>query len=225
MHIAVGREPLHFNRTEQRSLVLAAGLLMLGAAARVGCGPEADDFSWTLAERPPGEDAPGLAATRQLVTEGVRVESRASTPLGTGERLDPNTAREIDLRRLPGIGAVRARAIVEERTSGGPFRVPADLVRVPGIGPRTAEKLAPYLEFRAGSDPNRPVLSARAAPVNVNRAQIKELEQITGIGPVLAARIVATRHRLGPFRQPEDLLLVPGIGPAILREIRGQIRF
>ncbi len=225
MHIAVGREPLHFNRTEQRSLVIAAGLLMLGAAARVGCAPEADDFAWTLADRPPGQKAPGLAATRQTVNEGTRAETRASTPLRTGERLDPNTSSATDLRRLPGIGAARARAIVKERSTGGLFGVPADLVRVPGIGPRTAEKLAPYLEFQGRSNRNRPVLTARVEPVNINRAQIKELEQITGIGPVLAARIVATRHRLGPFREPEDLLLVPGIGPAILQEIRGQIRF
>jgi competence protein ComEA len=61
--------------------------------------------------------------------------------------------------------------------------------------------------------------------VNVNRAQIKELEQITGIGPALAGRIVATRQRLGRFERPEDLLRVPGIGPAVLQRITEQVRF
>jgi len=61
--------------------------------------------------------------------------------------------------------------------------------------------------------------------VDVNRAQIKELEQITGIGPALAARIVATRQRMGPFQSPDDLLRVPGIGPLVLQRIREQVRF
>ena len=37
----------YFNGTELRSMMLAAGLLLLGAAARLGVGPEPDDFTWT----------------------------------------------------------------------------------------------------------------------------------------------------------------------------------
>lgn len=44
------------------------------------------------------------------------------------------------LRLLPGIGPVRAEAIVAERGQA-PIRSLADLSRVPGIGPRTVEAL------------------------------------------------------------------------------------
>jgi competence ComEA-like helix-hairpin-helix protein len=216
----------YFNGTELRSLLLATGLLLLGAAARVGLAPEPDEFSWTQAAGP----AASLSATRRQVSEGVAEEEAAAIPLGRDETIDPNRAPVALLRRLPGVGPVRAQAIVKERISGGPFRGPADLARVPGIGPRTVEALEPHLTFgsRPGAGagtPRQRSFSASATLVDVNRAQIKELEQITGIGPALASRIVATRQRFGPFERAEDLLRVPGIGPVVLQRISRQLRF
>lgn len=56
-------------------------------------------------------------------------------------RVDPNTAHAAELALLPGVGEVLAARIVEERESHGPFRSPADLRRVRGIGAKTLEKL------------------------------------------------------------------------------------
>ena len=219
----------YFNGTELRSLLLATGLLLLGAAARVGLAPAPDEFSWTEAGEPTGRSA-GLAAIRAQVSSGAADEEAAAIPLAPGEQVDPNRAPLVLLRRLPGVGPARARAIVEERTSGGPFRSLADLARVPGIGLRTLEALEPHLTFDfpprgPGNAPRTPSFSGSATRVDVNRAQIKELEQITGIGPALAARIVATRQRFGPFERAEDLLRVPGIGPVVLQRIGDQVRF
>lgn len=221
---------LYFNGTEVRSLVLAAGVLLLGAAARLGLAPEPDDFSWTEAAGPSGRPVASLSSVRRLVSAGVTEEETAALPLGADERIDPNTASVSQLRRLPGVGLARAQAIVRERTSGGPFDGPADLARVPGIGRRTVEALEDLLAFSPGvpgarSDPGGGPAGPASTRIDVNRAQIKDLEQITGIGPVLAARIVATRQRFGPFERAEDLLRVPGIGPIILQRIRGQVRF
>ena len=58
--------------------------------------------------------------------------------------------------------------------------------------------------------------SARAGTptrrVDVNRASAAELEALPGIGPALAQRIVADREVNGPFRRPQDLRRVAGIG-------------
>jgi competence ComEA-like helix-hairpin-helix protein len=51
------------------------------------------------------------------------------------------------------------------------------------------------------------------APVDVNRASEEELTRLPGIGPALAARIVAFREAHGPFATLEDLERVSGIGP------------
>ena len=55
--------------------------------------------------------------------------------------------------------------------------------------------------------------------VNINTASAADLETLPGIGPVLAARIVAYREENGPFRAPEELSRVKGIGDAKLEEI------
>jgi len=72
------------------------------------------------------------------------------------ERVDPNAASVASLRRLPGIGPQKAQAVVAERENG-PFSGADDLQRVRGIGPKTVEKLRPFLvgERRdSGADPD-----------------------------------------------------------------------
>jgi len=55
-----------------------------------------------------------------------------------------------------------------------------------------------------------------AGPIDVNRASVAALEGLPGIGPSLAAAIVDWRETHGPFVVVDDLLDVPGIGPAKL---------
>ncbi len=59
--------------------------------------------------------------------------------------------------------------------------------------------------------------------VRVNRASAEELEQLPGVGPVLAGRIAAYREENGPFRTVEDLLDVAGIGEGKLATLRDAV--
>jgi len=61
--------------------------------------------------------------------------------------------------------------------------------------------------------------------IDPNRATAGELERLPGIGPSLAARIIADRRARGAFPAPEALLRVPGIGPRILERIRAYLEF
>lgn len=74
------------------------------------------------------------------------------------------------------------------------------------------------------------IIPALATPsggekVAINTALNSELQQLSGIGPVLAARIVAYREEYGPFRALEDLGEVPGIGDALIEQLAPLIRF
>jgi competence protein ComEA len=60
--------------------------------------------------------------------------------------------------------------------------------------------------------------------VRINEAEAAALEDLPGVGPVLAERIVAYREANGPFEAVEDLLEVPGIGEAKLASMRDLIR-
>ncbi|MEW6755740.1 MAG: helix-hairpin-helix domain-containing protein [Candidatus Latescibacterota bacterium] len=60
--------------------------------------------------------------------------------------------------------------------------------------------------------------------VDVNAAPAAVLEELPGIGPRTAARILAYREEHGPFATVEELDRVPGIGPRTLERLRPRIR-
>ena len=81
-----------------------------------------------------------------------------------------------------------------------------------------AAAMVPVLSRAAA--PNRPESAVSVAdPINVNEASAAELSLLPGVGPSLAAAIVADRDSRGPFRRPQDIDRVRGIGPAILARI------
>jgi len=125
--------------------------------------------------------------------------------------------------RSPGVYALPPGSIAQDavQAAGGPTQ-DADLslvnlaarvadgqqVHVPRVGEKVAQKSSTAV-------PHSP-----SSPLNINTATAAELEQLPGIGPSLAARIVQYRQEHGPFRTVDALLLVSGIGPATLDRIR-----
>jgi comEA protein len=61
--------------------------------------------------------------------------------------------------------------------------------------------------------------SAKLAMVDINSADSEELQTLPGIGPQRAADIIAYREEHGPFRYPEDITKVSGIGEGVLAQI------
>jgi competence protein ComEA len=61
---------------------------------------------------------------------------------------------------------------------------------------------------------------AAAGPVSLSSATVEELDELPGIGPVTAEKIVAWRDAHGPFRSVDDLDAVPGIGPTRIEQLR-----
>jgi competence protein ComEA len=74
-------------------------------------------------------------------------------PVAMYDRINPNRETWMSLARLPGIGKVRAMAIIQYRQQNqrqgdeGPFQQAADLTKVKGIGFKTVEKIKSYLVF------------------------------------------------------------------------------
>lgn len=56
--------------------------------------------------------------------------------------------------------------------------------------------------------------------VDVNKAGWVEWAQLPGLGEILAKRVVEDREQNGPFKKPDDLLRVRGIGPKKLEAMR-----
>ncbi|RMH44334.1 MAG: helix-hairpin-helix domain-containing protein [Deltaproteobacteria bacterium] len=130
--------------------LLAADALSAAPSAWAGDVPAAHARDGAHARRTGDARAPRRAGKR----------TRRSVPPAAPVRgvVNLNDATETELQRLPGVGQVKARRIVEWRRKHGPFKRIRDLRRVKGFGRKTVDKLAPHLALSG------PTTLARARP-------------------------------------------------------------
>jgi competence protein ComEA len=62
--------------------------------------------------------------------------------------------------------------------------------------------------------------SGTGSGISINSASVSELEDLPGVGPVIAARIVSYREANGPFTSIDALGEVSGIGDSIMSSVR-----
>ena len=73
----------------------------------------------------------------------------------------------------------------------------------------------------ASGPPGAPVAGA---PLDLNAATVTQLDQLPGVGPVLAQRIVDYRTQHGGFRSTDELRQVSGIGDAKFADLKNLVR-
>ena len=125
-------------------------------------------------------------------------------------------------------GAVRQPGLYEVPAG---FRV-GDLVeKAGGLGVdadraavNLAERLRDEQQVYVPAEGELPAAAAHgsdvAGPIDVNTATAAQLDELPGIGPSLAAAIIAFRAEHGPFAALDALEQVPGIGPSKLSRLR-----
>ena len=100
-------------------------------------------------------------------------------------------------------GAGSDRIAIGSRSAGAPGEA------APRVDPSSRERIG-----RGSNPPLRP------SRIDLNRATASDLERLPGIGPALAARIIADRQSHGLFHSPDSLVRVRGIGPRTLDRLR-----
>jgi competence ComEA-like helix-hairpin-helix protein len=207
---------------ERRALALIAGLLVLASGAR-----------WLERPRPILEDVQALDVA--ALEEASRADRPEPDPGPVKGPIDPNTATASELARLPGVGPSLAGRIIEERERS-PFVNVEDLTRVHGIGPSLATRLAGRVTLPVRTVPRStpvgmgltPEKAAGGAvsgwvqkgPLDINYIGSADLQKVRGVGPALAARLIARRDSLGRFGSWEQVDEVAGVGPAILGRLK-----
>lgn len=182
--------------TEKRALTFFAGVLLLGAAARV-LGASGD--------APPPDAASRLELHRQIEA----VDSARKS--GGGKR----TRRRRAEADTAGPRPVSGGSVWTEEST--PPRVYYARVR-----PRRSAARAGTDSL--GTDPAPPDV-VPPVRVDMDVASAAEIEGLPRIGPTLARRIVADREANGPFGSLEELTRVKGIGPTIARTIAPYVTF
>jgi competence protein ComEA len=76
---------------------------------------------------------------------GGVVDIDRAPPLVAKFQVDVNRADWPELIQLPGIGPTLAQRLIDDREQNGKFRDVEELSRVGGIGPRTLERIRPYI--------------------------------------------------------------------------------
>lgn len=104
----------------------------------------------------------------------------------------------------------------EAAAGTGPAAAPEPAA--PSEPPAVPESAATPDDTRVAPASDENTADAAALPCNINQATLDELVALPGIGPALAARIVAYRSEHGPFTSVEALLDIQGIGPQNLQE-------
>lgn len=89
--------------------------------------------------------AAGLVPVVRAIFLGHWVNVETPPQFSASYQVDINLADWPELAVLPGIGEVTAQRIVQYRKEHGPFRRVEDLLKVPGIGPKTLEGMRRFL--------------------------------------------------------------------------------
>ncbi len=124
--------------------------------------------------------------------------------------------------RRPGVYRVGgdSRVIQAVRMAGGPTR-DADMSRVNLAAP-LADGQQVVVPVRAGRG-GAPATAGAVGPVSLSSATAADLEALDGVGPALAARVIAWRDAHGGFASVDQLDQVPGIGPARMEALRNRV--
>jgi competence protein ComEA len=121
-----------------------------------------------------------------------------------------------DLIEIPGIGESKAKNIIEYRNSHG-FTKKEDILNVSGIGPSIYNKIKNYIYV------SEKIIKIENKKININKANISELESLPGIGKTTAKKIINYRKykKINDF---EDLYNI-GINRNVLNNLEGMIEF
>lgn len=77
--------------------------------------------------------------------------------------------------------------------------------------------------FKTGEAPTATGAISQVSRISLNQSSALELEQLPGVGPALAGRIVDWREANGGFKKKEDLLNISGIGDKLFAGIKDEV--
>ncbi len=120
----------------------------------------------------------------------------------------------------PGVVAMRKTERVEQAVAAcGGVLPQADLANV-NLAQPLKDGMQIRVPERADAGGSAAQMAQNDGKIHINTADEKKLDELPGVGPIMAKRIVEYRNEHGPFESVDDLAKVRGIGPEKLAKIR-----
>lgn len=188
-----------------------ASEIVLYAAALVAIGW----IGWRGLRDEQREVAPAGDARPGVTTRGVRVERPVARVV----------VHVVGAVRRPGVYSLREGKRVRDAVAraGGPA-AGADLEAL-NLAAKVADAQQVVVPSMAapGADPGTGGAGPEQ-PVSLSTATAEQLDQLDGVGPETARKIIEYRSAHGGFRSIDELGDVPGIGPKRLETLSGQLQ-
>jgi competence protein ComEA len=167
-----------------------------------------------------------VLAGRYLAAAGTADQPTRSPAAPAGElRAEPRprlVVHVVGAVRRPGLYRLADGARIADalrRAGGATRRADISLVNLAAPISDGTQIVVPRREAAATGGGEEPA-SSPSGPVHLNTATIEQLDELPGVGPVTAQKIVEYREQHGAFSSVDDLDAIPGIGPARLEQLR-----
>jgi competence protein ComEA len=196
---------------------IIAGVAILAAAAALVFRPPHPADAVAAHPQPPAHPRHVVAAARPNAQIVVYVAGEVVHPGVYRFASDARTTDAIDRA-----GGMRPGADPVAVNLAAPLH-DGDEIAVPKLGagpaPRRSREPRPRATHQTRSAGRAPSVALAPQRVDLNAADERELQTLPGVGPALAARIIAYRETNGPFDSVDELADISGITPHIIDAI------
>jgi len=143
---------LNLTKSEKKAILFVAVILILSILIQwIQPGVyRSEVFDYTMQDslfKALSADTTTVRTISESVKREIKKEKKNKRKPLRPHQIDINTADEKELILLPGVGQVTAKRIVDYRKEHGLFKTLDELVKVKRIGPKTLEKIKPYIRL------------------------------------------------------------------------------
>ena len=211
------RQFLLYSASERRAVIVLCVLIVLVCIA-----PSAYRC-YRTAPKPSAIDSSKIRAIALFKTEYGNDSIDAENPTVANSSslfsFDPNTIGITEWLKL-GLTEKQAAVIEKYKGKGGKFRKPEDLRKIYVLSDEMKEKLLPYIVIAKEKDNDFKTIVEKPLILDINSADSGDFEELRGIGPARAARIVKYREQLGGYISIDQVAEVYNLPDSVYQEIK-----
>ena len=177
----------------------------------------------------------GVVVYNQLDSSAVEIKQATSQPESTSQTKSKATKQSKETILVHVGGAVAKPGVYECKVGSRLYKViekaagPTSQANLNGVNlaksVRDGEQIIIPVQKSSESQSSAPSTATSSGQININTAGQEKLQQLSGIGPALADRIIKYRKEHNSFQSKGELVKVSGIGSKTMAKLKDQITY